>query len=346
LSSGVELTSTVGERPYCGVTGVGAGGWFTRLTTHPGTFALAEVHRQHGTDLHTVRAALHALRSPDSHTHDPGPEPQPEPEDTATIRWRQLRRQAEQIADGWAAELPPDQRRRIITAGQAVPLRRAIAGLHALLDHGWTPTRLADQLAAREQRTVLTDAAVLDHRVHQLLNADHLDARAHLLPAARTRRQDWHHTTRLLHAAELNHLATHPTSQLAAERRTLTRQPTTTPDDRSRAAGRLDLLDAALARQLDHAALHLTAQPPGYLTALLGRRPSHPGAAAVWDRQALAVEHYRHHVLGIAYGSPAARPTASAVQQALGAPPANPGYHARYQQLTALQATLDLGAQL
>jgi len=253
-----------------------------------------------------------------------------------------MRRQAEQLTDQWAARLPARQRRRLTSSEEAVPLERAVVGIHALLDHGRTPTQLAEALIAREQSTVRVGAAVLDHRVRHLLTAGRLDPGSYRLPPPHTRQQDWDHTSRLLHAAEVNHLATQPTHRLATQRQGLTRQQTS-PDQRPAATRRLELLDAALARQLDRAALHLTTHPAGYLTALLGPRPTESAGAADWERHALAVEHYRHHRLGLPYGTPGAPPTAPATEQALGPPPPHPADRARYQQLAGLQATLGLG---
>jgi hypothetical protein len=106
------------------------------------------------------------------------------------------------------------------------------------------------------------------------------------------------------------------------------------------------LVDAALGRQIDHAAARLTQEPAAYLTALLGGRPDHPQLAEQWDRDALAVEHYRHHTLGLAYGTPAAGPAAPAAEQALGPPPTDLADLHRYRSLCARQATLDLGAAI
>jgi hypothetical protein len=104
------------------------------------------------------------------------------------------------------------------------------------------------------------------------------------------------------------------------------------------------LVDAALARQIDRAAARLTQEPAAYLTALLGSRPDNPQLAEQWDRNALAVEHYRHHTLGATYGTPAAGPADPAAEQALGPPPTDLADLRRYRDLCGRQATLDLGA--
>jgi len=131
-------------------------------------------------------------------------------------------------------------------------------------------------------------------------------------------------TVGLLHAAETNHLARQPTGTHARER--------------------LTLLRAALARQLDTAAAHFAHHPAGYLTALLGDRPTNPNQASTWDQQATAIEHHRHHTLGLPHGTPAAEPTAPPRTQALGPPPADPDD--RQHDLARLQNTLDLGSGL
>jgi hypothetical protein len=108
----------------------------------------------------------------------------------------------------------------------------------------------------------------------------------------------------------------------------------------------LSLVDAALAHQIDHAALQLAQEPAPYLTGLLGHRPTDPAAGAVWHRRAVAVEHYRHHTLGLPYGHPAAPTTAAASEQALGPPPADPLARVIYERTRADQPTLDLGTHL
>ncbi len=177
-----------------------------------------------------------------------------------------------------------------------------------------------------------------------LLQAAGIDPARYQQPPPQTRRQDWQHVTRLLHVAETAHLARRPTVELAAEHRhlTLLLSSRSQPD----LTARLELLHAALARQLDDAALRLAAQPPAYLTNLLGPRPARTTAASGWDRHALAVEHYRHYTLGLPHGTPAAGPTAPPIQQALGPPPEDPTEHRHYDQLRDLQTTLDLGASL
>ncbi|MDQ1536537.1 MAG: hypothetical protein QOE58_930, partial [Actinomycetota bacterium] len=84
----------------------------------------------------------------------------------------QGRAEAERITERWAATLLPAQQRRFHTQQEAVPRQRATAGIHALLDAGWTPADLAAELTQHpmsedgQARTgdIRAGAAVLDHR--------------------------------------------------------------------------------------------------------------------------------------------------------------------------------------
>ena len=314
----------------------------------------------HGPDRRVWDAAVaalavqHARWQPETPAHQPGPEPEPGPDDDAVRRWRQQRRHARQIASAWAARLDPAHRRRLHSHQEAVHRQRAIAGIHALLDHGLTAEHLTTELTSREQRTTThTVAAVLDHRVRDLLTRHRVDPAAHQIPPPASHRQDWQRVDRLLHAAETNHLAAQPTPILHAEHQHLTTLLThhlTSPRDAgadlTAAHARLRLLDAALNRQIDHAAARFTHQPAGYLTAQLGRRPSDPARASTWDRHALAIEHHRHHVLGLGYGTDADTPAAPPSRQALGPPASDPVQRRQQARLAALQTTLDLGTGL
>jgi hypothetical protein len=173
------------------------------------------------------------------------------------------------------------------------------------------------------------------------------------MPPPTSQRQDWQRVHRLLHAAETNHLAARPTPILHAEHQhlttLLTHQLTVTTDaaaNLTAARDRLALLDAALNRQIDHAAARFTHQPAGYLTALLGNRPTDPAQASTWDRHALAIEHYRHHTLGLSYGADADPPSAVPSRRALGPPPADPSERRLHTRLASLQTTLDIGVGL
>jgi hypothetical protein len=185
-------------------------------------------------------------------------------------------------------------------------------------------------------------AAVLDHRVGALLRNSGLDAAPYLQSPPRTRHQDWQHLTRLLDADHIHYLAGRPTAELAAEHHNLTHRLPADPDP----TPRLGLITAALARQVDLAAVQLTLQPATYLTALLGDRPSDTAAASTWDAHAAAVEHYRHFVLGLPYGASAGPAPAPRSIQALGERPPDTVQRTVYDQLCRLQATLDLCAGL
>jgi hypothetical protein len=103
---------------------------------------------------------------------------------------------------------------------------------------------------------------------------------------------------------------------------------------------RHDLISAAIDLIVDDAVNH----PARYLTALLGPRPSDPGNAPGWDRQARAVEAWRHHHLGLTYGQAAADPDASPSEQALGPIPDDPiAALSRRRILEHTRTTLDLG---
>jgi conjugative relaxase-like TrwC/TraI family protein len=301
----------------------------------------------------TALAVYHARWQPDAPAHQPGLQPEPGPDDEVADRWQQRRRHARQIAVGWAAGLDPAHHRGFQTRQQAVPRQRAIAGIHALLDHGLPPETLTAELTSREHRTARTAAALLDHRVGELLTRYRVDPTIYQTQPPASRRQDWQRVNRLLHAAETNHLAARPTRRLHAERQhlttRLTHHPTTADDggtDLSAIRARLELLDAALNRQIDHAAARFAHQPAGYLTALLGNRPTDPGQAPTWDRHALAVEHYRHHVLGLGYGTTADTPAAPPSRQALGPPASDPVQRHQQVRVAALQTTLDLSTGL
>jgi hypothetical protein len=315
-----QLVATIGPRPACGP---GRAVWDQAIA------ALAIYHARH----HPA-APAHQLGPPPVDTDDPA------------TAWRQMRDTARRITDDWAEGLDPGPSRRFTAKAERLPRHRAVVGIHALLANGWQPDVLAAKLSWREQDTVRSGAAVLDHRVRQILDLHGVDAAPFQLPAPRTARDQWHHAARLLRAAEVNHLAAQPTAALAAEHRTLSRRLAQAVRDHAPLRTRLGLVDGALAHQLDHAAARLAREPAGYLTALLGVPPEDAALAAAWHRDALAVEHYRHYLLGLPYGIAAAPAQAPATEQALGPPPTEPADLRRYQQLCARQATLDLGAAI
>jgi hypothetical protein len=52
----------------------------------------------------------------------------------------------------------------------------------------------------------------------------------------------------------------------------------------------------------------------------------------VWNQAASRIEHYRHHVLGLPYGTPADPDAADPVQHTLGDRPTDPTEAAEYDQ--------------
>ena len=298
-------------------------------------------------------AIYHARRRPAAPLHEVGPPPLAAPHHQPQDPWLTCREQAVRLADSWTAALPRALRDRFDGAGQALPRERAIAGLHALLDAGRHPDELRDLLAEIPLDGVRAGAAVLEHRVTDLCKVTGLDPALYDLPASRTAQQEWNDLFRLVRAAEINHLATQPTGDLAAERRSLAlalsrpgkaqrstiptgpKQPDTGAGElassRSEGRERLDLVEAALNRQTTDALLHAKAEPAGYLTALLGRRPEAGLQIHGWDEAASRVEHYRHHVLGLPYGTPAQPGSADPTHHALGDCPTDPSDAAAYE---------------
>ena len=291
-------------------------------------------------------AVYHARHRPNAPPHHLGPPPPTDRDDPAQ-GWQQRRRQAEQLAAAWATSLDERRERRFHDTGQAVPRRRAVVGIHALLDHGWTPDALAARVTAREQRTSRTGAAVLDHRVSALLNRLGIDPAPYDLPAPLTAEQEWQRAAVRLRSAEVNHLATRSTAHLRDEHAATARRLalSTEGDDRSQLREQFALLGQALARQLDHAAARVAVEPATYLIGLLGPPPDHPALAADWRRRALAIEDYRHHELGLPYGTPAIDDAPPACR-ALGPPPADAFQRRQWDRLRHDGPGLDLGAAL
>ncbi|OHV56154.1 hypothetical protein BCD48_44070 [Pseudofrankia sp. BMG5.36] len=298
-------------------------------------------------------AIYHARHQPDTAPHDPGPPPGATPDDRHRDPWLRRHDQATRLADTWSATLPDQARTRFHSPHEAVPRHRAIAGLHALLEGGHHLDHLQAALAAEPSADIRTGAAVLAHRVTDLCTTAGLDATLYELPAPATPQQEWNTVTRLLDTAETNHLATQPTATLLAERRTLDDQlnhPTdaarTHASTRTHAAAvaRRTRLDAALERQTTRAFLDATAEPADYLAALLGPRPATGSAVTAWDEAAHRVEHYRHHILGLPYGTPATADTSDPVRRALGDRPADPTAAHAYDQ--ARQPDFDINPPL
>jgi hypothetical protein len=115
-------------------------------------------------------------------------------------------------------------------------------------------------------------------------------------------------------------------------------------DQRAGLRERHDLLSVAIDLIVDDAVATAVAHPARYLTALLGPRPTGPGAAADWDRRVRNIEAWRHHHLGLGYGQAAAGPHAPPSEQALG-PISDDPIEAlgRRRILDHCQTTLDLG---
>ncbi|WP_239309772.1 MobF family relaxase, partial [Frankia sp. Cj3] len=384
-------------------------------------------------------AIYHARHQPGSPPHDPGPEP-PMDTDDPIVRWQDLHEQAVGIAAAWAMRLPPPVARRFHSAAERVPRERAIAGIHALLDTGRHPDTVAAQLAAGDQESVRTGAAILENRAHTLCTAAGVHPAAYQLRPPRTARQDWARVTQLLDAAVTTRLSHLPTSTLLTERNRLAEilAATSTTDaattdaaretrrrvaDRARAtasrlaiavqalddaeqhlrrtesdrrsrgqtaalhaarkrldqlrrthaeaeqaledtqtehdavglsaptlveaqatvASRLRRVGAAQARQIDQAVVRLVAEPAHYLTDLLGRPPRHLGDDAdTWLRRARDIEDYRHHVLGLPYGAPAAPVDSSPRARAVGPAPADPSQRRRYEEIIQDPSSLGL----
>ncbi|MGH9266546.1 MAG: hypothetical protein ACRD0D_00005, partial [Acidimicrobiales bacterium] len=78
-------------------------------------------------------------------------------------------------------------------------------------------------LSARERDTARAGAAVLEHRVKDLLSSYRVDAAGYRLPPPRSAASEWDRAGRLLVTAEANHLSRHPVADLAAERTELAR---------------------------------------------------------------------------------------------------------------------------
>jgi conjugative relaxase-like TrwC/TraI family protein len=147
-------------------------------------------------------AVYRARHRPPAPPSEPGPEPGPPPEDEHGQRWREQRAAAERIAADWAASLLAPEAERFLTAAQAIPRARAVAGIHALLDHGHDPQTLAGELHCGEQATVPTGAAVLDCRVRRLLDRQRIDPEPYRGPAPRSQFDEWQRVKALLDVAE------------------------------------------------------------------------------------------------------------------------------------------------
>ncbi|OHV69586.1 hypothetical protein BCD48_34865 [Pseudofrankia sp. BMG5.36] len=297
-------------------------------------------------------AIYRARHQPAAPVHDPGPPPGAYPDDRRRDPWLRHYDQAVHLAATWASTLPEPAQGRFRSPRESVPRDQAIAGLHALLDHGHPADQIHTALTRQPVTDVQAAAAVLAHRVVDLCTQAGLDPALYDLPTPRTAQDEWNQTTRLLETAEIGHLATRPTGDLASERRTLDEhlRPADDADagelssrDRALAQTRLARLDAALDRHTSHALLRAQAEPPGYLVALLGPRPTGQHTTA-WDDAARRVEHYRHHHVGLPHSTPAISGDADPARAALGNRPPDPHAAAAYDQ--AHQPGPDLDPQL
>jgi hypothetical protein len=123
------------------------------------------------------------------------------------------------------------------------------------------------------------------------------------------------------------------------------RQLSTTDSVEQRAGlrERHDLISAAIDLIVDDDVTAAIAHPARYLTALVGPRPTGP-TAADWDRGVRAVEAWRHHHVGLAYGQGPAGPEAAPSEQALGPTPDDPIQALAWRRiLDRCRTTLDLG---
>ncbi|MBL7508907.1 MobF family relaxase [Frankia nepalensis] len=307
-------------------------------------------------------AVYHARHQPGATAHDAGPPPGARPDDQARDPWLYHRYLAHRLVDDWAAGLPDTDRTRFSGVGQAVPRNRAVAGVHALLDAGLTPSQVTSDLAHPAGDETRAGAAVLAWRVTDLCEQVGVDPALYELPSPTTAQQEWNELVGLLNRAEITHLATRPTAALAEERQLLVDAPlglagtTRTqvqmraqmPHDADRVSpfradrvARLARVEAALDRQTTDAVLRATAEPASYLTALLGPRPTATLQAAAWEQAASRAERYRHHVLGLPYGTPAIIEAVEPARQALGDRPTDPRAADAYDQARDIHMVLD-----
>ncbi|MDT3438749.1 hypothetical protein [Pseudofrankia sp. BMG5.37] len=239
---------------------------------------------------------------------------------------------------------------------------RAAAGVHALLDTGQEPEQLTATLAHDTRDGIRAGAAVLVQRVADLCERGDVDLTLYELPDPTTAQQEWNNLIQLLDQAEITHLTTQPTATLAAERRAPA-DPSTRPTSDARTpapmpapvsdaadrppsteaarTARLARIEAALDRQTADAVHRAMGEPADYLTALLGPRPTAGPQAAIWESAVSQVEHYRHHHLGLPFGTPATPGATDPVRLAIGDRPTEPQTADAYDQACALHTTPD-----
>jgi conjugative relaxase-like TrwC/TraI family protein len=142
-----------------------------------------------------------------------GPRPKPERSD-----WAEHRNQAEQLILRWAATLDSQHRQRFFAVIERIPRERAAAAVHALLAAGIDPGQIYAHLTERERETVNAGAAVLEHRVNNLLRAHRVDPAPYHMAQPLTQAAEWDRVSRLLNVAEAANLSRQPLVQLVAER--------------------------------------------------------------------------------------------------------------------------------
>jgi hypothetical protein len=199
-----------------------------RLVARVGPRPASGPHREVWDAAVAALAIYHARHRPPAPPNEPGPQPAPPLEHDRSRRWREQRAAAERIAADWAASLSPPEADRFRAAAQALPRARAVAGIHALLDHMHDPESLAAELRRAEKATVRAGAAVLDHRVRQLLDRQRIDPEPYRGPAPRSQVEEWQRVQALLEAAD---------AQLAAQSATPPQRSLPPPDVPDLAAG-------------------------------------------------------------------------------------------------------------
>jgi len=107
--------------------------------------------------------------------HDPGPPPGARPDDRRRDPWLRHHDQAVHLATTWASTLPEPAQARFHSPRESVPRDQAIAGLHALLDHGHPAGQIHTALTREPVTDAQAAAAVLAHRVADLCTQAGLD---------------------------------------------------------------------------------------------------------------------------------------------------------------------------
>jgi len=284
-------------------------------------------------DAVTGLAVYQARHAPQLPPGDEGPAPPPGADDALTAHWHEQRSLASALAKGWAAALDPTHR----TGGIRGPAAgRATAAIHALLAAGNNPAEISGTLTANDSGPIRDGLAVLDTRLSRLCSSLGIDPDDHAQPPPASAHQDWQTVRRWLDRAETWHLATRPTTHLAADLHTggdrLAPRGSgpegpaaeTPPQRQAR------LIATALDLQTDIAVVRAAVDPPSYLTELLGERTA--ARAADWDRAATGIERWRHHH-GLIPTQSAASDDAPAAHRALGPPPSDPDEYSRWQAL-------------